>query len=128
MSRILIDTNAYCEAMRGNEAVVSQIQLVNFIGINPIVIGELLSGFKGGGRFQKNLTELNIFLDSPRVHIVPITFTTEEFYSEIYTKLKVAGTPIPTNDMWIAASALENGLKVFTSDKHFAKVDGLILY
>ncbi|NIA30386.1 MAG: PIN domain-containing protein [Actinobacteria bacterium] len=128
MNRVLIDTNIYSEALRGNDYVVAKLQSCEIIAISPIIIGELLSGFKGGNKYQKNLDELNKFLDSPRVQIIQLTFTTADFYSEVFTKLKKAGTPIPTNDIWIAASALENGLKIFTLDKHYLSVAGLVFY
>ncbi len=128
MNRVLIDTNIYSEALRGNDHVIPKLQSCEIIAISPIVIGELLSGFKGGNKYQKNLDELNKFLDSPRVRIIPVTFTTADFYSEIFTKLKKAATPIPTNDIWIAACALENGLKIFTLDKHYQAIEGLVFY
>jgi len=128
MSRVLIDTNIYSEALRGNDYVIAKLQSCEIIAISPIVIGELLSGFKGGDKYRKNLDELYKFLDSPRVRIIPLTFTTADFYSEVFTRLQKAGTPIPTNDIWIAASALENGLKIFTIDKHYQSVRGLVFY
>ena len=67
MRRLLIDTNIYSYALKGDDGVVEVLKKAEQIGISVISIGELLSGFKGGGKEQKNREELEIFLDSPRV-------------------------------------------------------------
>jgi predicted nucleic acid-binding protein len=76
---------------------------------------------------MQNRKELSQFLDSPRVHVIQIDEETAEFYSKIYWDLKKEGTSIPTNDMWVAASAMKHGMALFTFDKHFKYVRGLIL-
>jgi len=88
--------------------------------------GELYSGFKSGSREEENREELNIFLDSPRVVVHPIDPMTADFYASILNNLKAAGTPIPTNDIWIAAVAFQQGYKIFTKDKHFNLIPGLV--
>jgi tRNA(fMet)-specific endonuclease VapC len=127
MNRILIDTNIYSAAMRGNEAVVRLLRSVSQIGISSISIGELLSGFKAGNREEKNRHEMDIFLDSPRVVLHPVDEETADQYSFVINRLKQQGTPIPTNDIWIAASALQHGLPLCTLDKHFSHIEGLLL-
>ncbi len=127
MNKLLIDTNIYSHAMRGDDEVVSILQHVARIGISAVSIGELLSGFKAGTREETNRQELNIFLDSPRVDLYYVDEVTAEFYSAILDQLKKQGTPIPTNDIWIAASALQYGLPVYTFDQHFEHISGLIL-
>ena len=127
MNRILIDTNIYTHALKGTADVVSVLQSASEIGISAISIGELISGFKGGTREGENREELSRFLDSPRVQIYLIDETTAEFYGEILDKLRKAGTPIPTNDIWIGGVALQNGLKLFTKDQHFENIPGLLL-
>ncbi len=127
MSKILIDTNIYSEFMRGNIEVKKIINAVQVIGVSVISIGELLSGFKGGISEEKNRNELNLFLDSPRVKVFEVNAETSEFYAKIITELRNSGTPIPTNDIWIASAAFQNGLKLFTMDIHFKKVSGLFL-
>ena len=127
MNRILIDTNVYTHALKGTPDVVSILQTASEIGISAISIGELISGFKGGTREKENREELAVFLDSPRVKIYPIDETTAEFYGEILDKLRKSGTPIPTNDIWIGGVALQNGLKLFTKDRHFENIPGLLL-
>ena len=127
MNKLLIDTNIYSHAMRGDDEVVTILQHTARIGISAVSIGELLSGFKAGTREETNRQELNIFLDSPRVDLYYIDEVTAEFYSAILDQLKKQGTPIPTNDIWIAATALQQGLSVYTFDQHFEHIPGLIL-
>ena len=127
MNRVLIDTNIYSNAMRGNPSVISVLRQVSHIGITAISIGELLSGFSAGKLEKENREDLGIFLDSPRAHIYSIDEDTAEYYSAVLNQLKKQGTPIPTNDIWIAAAAFQHGLQLFTLDKHFLSIKGLIL-
>ena len=127
MRRLLIDTNIYSYALKGDDGVVEVLKKSEQIGISVISIGELLSGFKGGGREQKNREELGIFIDSPRVVVHSVDEDTSEFYAEILNKLREIGRPVPTNDIWIAAVAFQNGLKLFTKDIHFKAIAGLSL-
>ncbi|MCE2439914.1 MAG: type II toxin-antitoxin system VapC family toxin [Candidatus Latescibacteria bacterium] len=127
MNEYLIDTNIYSHAMRADPAVVSLLQRASRIAMSSISIGELLSGFKGGVRERENRNELSEFLDAPRVSICRVSENTAEFYAEILGGLRSAGTPIPTNDIWIAAQAMELGLRLVTIDRHFASVSGLLL-
>ncbi len=113
--------------MQGDRKTVQIIRKVEKIGFSVISIGELLSGFKGGSKESKNRVELETFLDSPRVSTYRIDEETADFYSEILTNLKKAGTPIPTNDIWIAAVSFQHGLKLYTNDNHFQLVAGLSL-
>jgi tRNA(fMet)-specific endonuclease VapC len=127
MRRLLIDTNIYSYALKGDDEVVEVLKKTGQIGISVISIGELLSGFKGGGKEQKNREELEIFLDSPRVVVYSLDEDTSEFYAEILNNLREIGKPVPTNDIWIAAVAFQNGLKLFTKDNHFKAIAGLSL-
>lgn len=127
MNRTLIDTNIYSYAMRGDEAVIEKLRLVDQIGFSSISVGELYSGFRAGNREEKNRKELAQFLDSPRVIVYSVDVETADFYASILSELKKAGTPIPTNDIWIAAIALQNGYKLFTRDDHFRKINNLFL-
>lgn len=128
MKRVLIDTNIYSLAMRGDASVIAHLQTIDHIGFSSISIGELVAGFKGGHYLEKNRQELHQFLDSPRVKIFPIDAETAEYYAEVLQQLKKAGTPIPTNDIWIAACAIQQGYKVFTRDQHFERITGIILF
>ena len=127
MKRLLIDTNIYSYALKGDEGVVEVLREADEIGFSAISIGELLSGFQLGGREQKNRKELEQFLDSPRVVVYPVNDGTAEFYAQILNNLRKIGKPVPTNDIWIAAVAFQNGLKLFTKDAHFQAIVGLYL-
>ena len=126
MKKVLIDTNIYSFAMKGDTGVVSTLRKIDLIGISTISIGELFSGFKGGSREEKSREELNLFLDSPRVVVHPIDEETADFYASILNNLKRAGTPIPTNDIWIASVAFQHGYKLFSKDKHYKFIPGLV--
>jgi tRNA(fMet)-specific endonuclease VapC len=126
MNKVLIDTNIYSLAMKGDPEIVNALRNMDQIGFSVISIGELFSGFKGGDREQKNREELNLFLDSPRVVLHPIDENTADFYASILNNLRIAGTPIPTNDIWIAAIVFQCGYKIFSKDKHFSLIPGLV--
>lgn len=127
MKKIQIDTNSYAAFKRNNPVALEILRTAEYIGISVVVLGELLGGFKGGSKEKKNIEELNKFLDSPRVYVLQIDEETAEFYARIYWGLKKKGKPIPSNDMWVAASAMRHGLSLFTFDEHFNLIDGLIL-
>lgn len=126
MRPVLLDTNAYASFKKNEAPIIEIIQHAELIGISPIMIGELIAGFDGGTRSKQNKKELQKFLESSRVVIYSITLDTSYFFSQIYCTLKNKGKPIPTNDMWIAAQALENGCVVCTHDKHFSFIEGII--
>lgn len=119
---ILLDTNAYAAFMKGDADAVEILQASSNIGLSVIVVGELLSGFAGGTRETSNREELGRFFESPRVSLIPVDRGTAEMYYRVYMRLKQSGHPIPTNDMWIAATALQHGLAVFTFDKHYHNI------
>jgi predicted nucleic acid-binding protein len=125
--RILLDTNAYSAFMNNLDDAVDVIRHAPAFFLNSVVLGEMLSGFAAGSREEKNLRELSRFLGSPKVKLVSIDYGTAEKYALVYRKLRKKGHPIPTNDMWVAASALQHGFAVFTFDKHFEVVQDLDL-
>ncbi len=127
MRRLLLDASAYSAFMRGHPGVKLAIQRADRIYLNPIVLGELLAGFAQGGREVRNREELKTFLASPRVDLVGVDEETAERYGVILKSLWDAGTAIPTNDIWIAASAMQHGLRVLTTDSHFLKVIQVIV-
>ena len=127
IKRVLIDTNIYIEFLRGDENISNILSSAGLIAFSVISIGEILSGFKIWGDEKKYLNELDQFLYSPRLLIYDIDSETSEFYAKIYNELRIAGNPIPANDMWIAALALQHGIKLLTNDRHFTKVAGLFL-
>ena len=108
--------------MRGHAGVVDILQQADEIDLSTVVLGELLAGFRRGERWHRNLEALRRFQASPRVRRVAPGEQTAHRYAEILTSLRQAGTPIPTNDVWIAASALEQEARVLTTDQHFRRV------
>lgn len=125
MRPVLLDTNAYSAFMQGAVEVVDVVAHADRLYLNSIVMGELLAGFAAGTRGPKNRAELAQFLDSPRVEVLPVTMQTADSYALVYAGLRRKGQPIPTNDLWIAASALEQGAALLTLDAHFLQIDGL---
>jgi len=124
---ILLDTNAYAAFKQGQPDAVEIVQRATRLAISSTVLGELLAGFAVGSREVKNRAELQQFLDSDRVHILPVDDGTAAYYATVYRLLRSKGHPIPTNDMWIAASALQHGYALFSYDGHFQYVDGLLV-
>lgn len=127
MKRILLDTSAYSAFMRGHPGVRLAVQRADEIFLTPVVLGELLAGFARGGRERQHREELQTFLASPRVNVSDLNEETAERYAVILGSLWDAGTPIPTNDIWIAASAMQHGLAVVTTDAHFRKVAQILV-
>ena len=123
----MLDTSAYSAFLRGNQQIKLSLQHADEIFLNPIIIGEVLAGFIMGKKERKNRTILHEFLSSPRVKIVGIDEETSERYGAITNYLRKEGTPIPTNDLWIAASAMQYGFKILTTDKHYLKVPQIIV-
>lgn len=126
MSRILLDTSAYSAAERGNEPLAEAIRRASEVVLTPVVLGELRAGFMSGERRIENEKKLSLFLELPRVTVVPMGEETAHCYAVIKTALKKAGTPIPINDVWIAASAMQYGLTVVTTDNDFERVSQII--
>ncbi|MHB1099843.1 MAG: PIN domain-containing protein [Burkholderiales bacterium] len=125
MRPIALDTNAYTAFKRGDEQIVAVLQHAPLILVCVTVLGELLGGFAAGQRESNNRSELTQFLDSPRVKVVHSTTATADLYALVYAALHRKGQPIPTNDLWIAASCLEYGAALLTFDAHFQNIDGL---
>ena len=123
--KVLLDTNAYSALMRGDSSVADRVRKSEEILMSAVVSGELLFGFRNGSRFAKNVKELETFLQNPYVRLLPINLTTADRFSRVAVELKRKGTPIPTNDIWIAAHAMETGADLISFDEHFRSVDGL---
>jgi tRNA(fMet)-specific endonuclease VapC len=119
MSRVLLDTSAYSALFRGHSAITEAVETAEEVFLNPVVLGELRSGFDRSRYRKQNYDQLDQFLSSVGVGIVDITDETAARYSPIINDLRTAGTPIPTNDIWIAASAMEHGLQLLTTDAHY---------
>ena len=124
--RILLDTSAYIAFLKGHPEIKQTIQKADEINLNPVVVGELLAGFMKGRRAAQNREILKEFMGSPRVRLMEIDEETSERYAAIFNYLREEGTPIPTNDLWIAANAMQFGLRVVTTDRHFQQVPQVI--
>jgi tRNA(fMet)-specific endonuclease VapC len=123
--RLLIDTNAYSAFKGGDPETLDVLRMADEVHLSVIVLGELLAGFAAGTQEPRNRRELAAFLDSPRVSVLPATSATAAYYATVFGQLRRKGRPIPTNDLWIAATAMEHGAVLLTHDKHFDEVDGL---
>jgi tRNA(fMet)-specific endonuclease VapC len=124
--KIMLDTSAYVGFKRNTADAVEIIVKAELIVFSPVVVGELMFGFRNGNRFKENMDDLDRFLDHEAVDLLPIGKITSDRYSRIAVKLKQKGAPIPTNDIWIAAQAMEQGAELITSDRHFDKISGLV--
>jgi predicted nucleic acid-binding protein len=123
---LILDTSVYSAFLKGSSEIRSSIQQADEIFLNPIILGELLAGFMIGKSEKRNRAILQEFLSSPRVKVVEIDEEISERYAAIISLLYKEGTPIPTNDVWIAASAMQHGLKVLTTDNHYLKIPHII--
>lgn len=123
--RLLLDTNAYSDLAKGHRRLAERVRRAEELLLSTIVVGELLGGFHRGSRFDENLAMLERFLAQPRVRLLAVTWITADRYGRIYSSLARRGEPIPTNDMWIAAQAMETGAELISSDAHFRHVEGL---
>jgi tRNA(fMet)-specific endonuclease VapC len=124
--KIILDTSAYVGFKRNSVEIVETIVQADRILFSPIVLGELFFGFRNGARFKENMEALKRFLDHEAVELVQIGKITSDRYSRIALQLKQQETPIPTNDIWIAAQTMELGAELITSDEYFEKINGLV--
>ena len=122
MSRYCLDTSAYSHFKRGDPAVVTLIDSADWIGFPSVSIGELWMGFLSGRRLAENQAELREFLAHPVVHELTVDRHVAQVFAEIVTSLRQAGTPLPTNDIWIAATAAVAGATVLTYDQRYASI------
>ena len=128
MNSAVIDTNILIDCFQRERGAVDAMSDYDRILVCPAVLGEFKAGIdintKRGKKAKRLLDE---FLDDPAVAVIPCTDETADYYARIYTALKANGTPLPTNDIWIAASALEHGASVLSGDSHFSYVPMLKL-
>lgn len=124
--KILLDTSAYVGFKLNNPELVETIAGADLILFSTVVLGELLFGFRNGSRFKANLADLNRFLAHDAVETVPVSEISADRYSRIAAQLRRKGTPIPTNDIWIAAQTMEHGAELITVDEHFVRISGLV--
>lgn len=102
--------------------MVELIDSAEWLGVPFVVVGELWLGFLLGGQLERNARELDEFLESPVVEALPVDLHVARAYAEILAALRQAGTPLPTNDVWVAATAARAGAAVLTFDAHFRAI------
>lgn len=125
MKNILLDTNCYTAYLAGDERVLNALAEAEAVYMSIFVLGELFAGFRGGRRMRQNRDYLKRFLAKNTVTILDATMETAEIFGDLKEKLKKSGTPLPINDVWIAAHALETGSVLITYDAHFQYIIGL---
>lgn len=122
-NKILLDTSIVIEVLKGNTAIADKINRFPDFSISATVLGELYIGINRVSNKAKHLKMLNDFLQLCTV--LPVTEDTARHYGELTSFLYKKGTPVPTNDIWIAASAKQYGYTLVTRDKHFKEIHGV---
>ena len=123
--RIALDTNRYTDLCRGDAELAMQLERAEVILMPFPVLGELRAGFAVGSRGRQNERVLQRFLAKPGVQPLFSDEGTTRIYGTLYRQLRQQGTPVPTNDLWIAALVVEHGLVLATRDAHFKKLPQL---
>ncbi len=127
MSAAVLDTSALIALLRGHEAVARASRELDRIVVPVVVLGELLVGRVGAGRGARGEREVRAVVASPRVEVAALGVETAERYAVIRQGLRRAGRPVPANDIWIAASAMEQGLLVLTLDRHYLEIPQILV-
>lgn len=120
--KLALDTNAYSAAARGDTRSVALVQAAQHVYLPFVVLAELRAGFAAGTLGRRNEALLARFLSSPRVSVVYADEQTTHHYANVFAQLRRQGTPIPTNDVWIAAIVLQHDLALLTSNAHFSNL------
>lgn len=117
--RLALDTNRYTDLSRGNSDVMEVVESADEVWLPFIVLAELRAGFSHGGKTAQNEAMLRRFLLQPEIDVLYADEQTTHHYASVYRQLRRQGTPIPTNDMWIAALVLQHSLTLCARDAHF---------
>ena len=117
--KIVLDTNRYRDFCLGDPLVLDRLQLAEQIFLPFVALAELRAGFQCGTRAGQNERILLRFLSRPRTSVLYASEATTRHYAQLFYQLRQQGTPIPTNDIWIAALVIEHGLPLFSRDQHF---------
>ncbi|MCY4455300.1 MAG: type II toxin-antitoxin system VapC family toxin [Chloroflexi bacterium] len=125
--RLTLDTSAYSQLMSGEQRVSDLVRRADEVFLSAIVFGELMAGFRKGSRLDRNVEELRAFFDAPNSAFATVGQTTADRYARIKDALRARGRPLPANDVWIAAHAMETGADLVSADRHFENVDGIAL-
>lgn len=123
--RVALDTNAYSDFMRGDASRVHIFRTARHLFLPLIVLAELRAGFAAGNQASANAANLQLFLNSPRVQVLTPDEQTTHHYAQLYLQLRRKSVSIPTNDLWIAALAVQHHLVLCTSDAHFQQLPQL---
>jgi tRNA(fMet)-specific endonuclease VapC len=124
--RLALDTNTYTDLCRGVPRVVERCESAEAIYLPVIVVAELRAGFAVGRHGSENERVLQQFLIEPGVEVLVPDEETTFHYAAVFRQLRTQGTPIPTNDMWIAALVLQHGLVLLHRDRHFDHLPHLV--
>ena len=124
--RVALDTNRLTDLFQGDAELASRLGECDEVWVPLIVLAEIKAGFYGGSQQHRNELLLQNLLAKPTVGILLPERETAEHYARLFVQLKRAGTPIPDNDLWIAALALQHDLTLITRDGHFQQVPQLL--
>jgi len=124
-TRLVLDTSAYSQLRAGHQGVGRVVAGAAVVMVPATVLGELEAAFLLGSRLEDNRRTLAEFLSEPFVGVLEVGTVTAQYYGRVFADLRRAGTPIPLNDVWIAASTLECTGHLLTFDKDFKRVEGL---
>lgn len=122
MKRLVIDTNLLIPLLWRGDTGEPFFDEYDEMILPVTVLGEFKAGLFPTRAGDRNRNALDVFLQKATVKVAPITDRTADIYAKVYQALRKESTPIPQNDMWIAASALENGADLATCDAHFRHV------
>ena len=117
--KLALDSNRYRDLCDGDARVVRLVEVAESVHMPLIVLGELRAGFSLGKRGRENEAVLQLFLRKPGVEVLDLSEATTRHYGVLFRQLRQQGTPIPTNDIWIAALVLERDLVLCSRDGHF---------
>lgn len=123
----MLDTSAYSHLRRGHPELVERLASATEISLPVVALGELIAGFHGGPRPRENEAVLERFLRDFEVDIVEVSRAIAVRYGELQAELRRRGRPLPTNDLWIAASAMVRSDELLTFDRDFRQISGLRL-
>ena len=123
--RIALDTNRYADLCAGDAGVRARIEEADAIRMPFVVVAELRAGFAVGERGRENERVLQRFLMKPGVEVLYATDATTRAYASLFRQLRHQGTPIPANDLWIAALVVEHNLALCSRDAHFGHLGQL---
>ncbi len=125
--RLALDTNTYCDLVSGDAGIAEAAETAEEVFLPFVVVGELRAGFAVGRRAAENERILRRFLHKDGVHVLFADDQTTHHYAALFRQLRGQGTPIPTNDLWIAALVLQHDLTLCSRDEHFARLPQITL-